>query len=74
MNQNYIQLAYQLADSVAGFAYAFCGTCIILYVMNLIPGLSLRVSEEAEVMGIDDAEIGEFAVCSLFLFVFFGSR
>ena len=29
--------------------------------MNLIPGLSLRASEEAEIIGIDDAEIGEFA-------------
>ena len=29
--------------------------------MNLIPGLSLRASEEAEILGIDDAEIGEFA-------------
>lgn len=31
--------------------------------MNLIPGLSLRASEEAEILGIDDAELGEFAVC-----------
>lgn len=31
--------------------------------MNYIPGLSLRASEEDEIMGIDDAEIGEFAVC-----------
>lgn len=30
--------------------------------MNLIPGLRLRASEEAEVLGMDDAEIGEFAV------------
>ena len=29
--------------------------------MNLIPGLSLRASEEAEIYGIDDAELGEFA-------------
>ncbi len=29
--------------------------------MNLIPGLKLRASEEAEVLGMDDAEIGEFA-------------
>lgn len=29
--------------------------------MNLIPGLSLRATEEAELMGIDEAEIGEFA-------------
>lgn len=55
--------SYQIADSVAGFAYAFGGTCIILFVMNLIPGLSLRASEEAEILGIDDAELGEFAVC-----------
>lgn len=31
--------------------------------MNLIPGLSLRASEDAEILGIDDAELGEFAVC-----------
>lgn len=35
--------------------------------MNLIPGLSLRASEEAEVLGIDDAELGEFAVRNPFL-------
>ena len=56
-----MQLAYQLADSVSGFAYSFGGSCLILFVMNLIPGLGLRASEEAEVLGIDDAEIGEFA-------------
>ncbi|KAJ5950352.1 Ammonium transporter [Penicillium vulpinum] len=61
IHQNYIQLGYQLADSVTGMAYAFVGTCIILFIMNLIPGLSLRAPEEDEIMGIDDAEIGEFA-------------
>ncbi|KAI5808853.1 high affinity ammonium transporter [Peziza echinospora] len=61
LNHHWIQLGYQVADSVAGFAYAFGGTCIILFVMNLIPGLSLRATEEAEVLGIDDAELGEFA-------------
>jgi ammonium transporter, Amt family len=29
--------------------------------MHFIPGLSLRASEDAEVLGIDDAEMGEFA-------------
>lgn len=62
LNGHYIQLAYQLADSVSGFTYSFGGTCIILFVMNLIPGLSLRATEDAEIHGIDDAEIGEFAV------------
>ncbi|KAG0135356.1 ammonium transporter AmtB-like domain-containing protein [Tuber indicum] len=61
VNGNYKQLGYQVADSVAGFAYSFGGTCIILFVMNLIPGLSLRATEEAEILGIDDAELGEFA-------------
>jgi Amt family ammonium transporter len=61
LNHHWIQLGYQLADSVAGFAYAFGGTCIILFIMNLIPGLSLRASPESEILGIDDAELGEFA-------------
>ena len=61
LNRHYIQLAYQLADCVSGFAYSFFGTCIILFIMNFIPGLSLRASEEAEILGIDDAELGEFA-------------
>ncbi len=29
--------------------------------MNRIPGLKLRATDEDEVMGLDDAEIGEFA-------------
>lgn len=29
--------------------------------MHYIPGLSLRASEDAEILGIDDAEMGEFA-------------
>jgi len=61
LNHNYIQLAYQLCDCVTGFSYSFGMTCIILFLMNLIPGLSLRATEEAEITGIDEAEIGEFA-------------
>ena len=29
--------------------------------MHFIPGLSLRTTEEAEILGIDDADMGEFA-------------
>ncbi|PKS06390.1 hypothetical protein jhhlp_007138 [Lomentospora prolificans] len=61
LDRHWMQLAYQLADSFAGGAYSFVGTCAILLVMNLIPGLRLRAGEEAEILGIDDAEIGEFA-------------
>jgi ammonium transporter, Amt family len=33
-------------------------TLLILFLMNFIPGLSLRVSEEEELEGIDAVEIG----------------
>lgn len=62
INQHWIQIGYQLADSFSGGAYSFVGTCVILFIMNLIPGLHLRASEEAEILGIDDAEIGEFGM------------
>ncbi|KAF5349145.1 hypothetical protein D9756_009476 [Leucocoprinus leucothites] len=61
LDHNYVQLGYQVADSVAGFAYSFGMTTIILWVMHFIPGLRLRASEDAEILGIDDAEMGEFA-------------
>lgn len=61
INRHWIQMGYQLADSFAGAGYSFVMTCIILFTMNKIPGLKLRASEEAEILGMDDAEIGEFA-------------
>ena len=61
INHHWVQLGYQLADSVAGGSYSFSVTCLILFVMNMIPGLRLRATEESEVLGMDDTEIGEFA-------------
>ncbi|OBZ78451.1 Ammonium transporter 1 [Grifola frondosa] len=61
LDHHYIQLGYQIADSVAGMSYSFVMTTIILWIMHFIPGLRLRASEEAEIVGIDDAEMGEFA-------------
>lgn len=60
LNQHWIQLGYQLADSVSGGVYSFTMTTLILFILNLTPGLHLRAHEEAEILGIDDAEIGEF--------------
>ena len=34
---------------------------IIAYAINSIPGLHLRASEEAELLGMDDDQLGEFA-------------
>jgi Amt family ammonium transporter len=60
INHHYIQLAYQLADSVAILSYSFVVTMIILVVLDHIPGCSMRASEEAEVVGIDHADMGEW--------------
>jgi Amt family ammonium transporter len=68
LNHNWIQLGYQLADSFAGGAYSFLGTCLILgaldFIGKFVPVLRLRATEEEEALGIDDVEIGEFAVSS----------
>jgi Amt family ammonium transporter len=65
VNRHWIQMGYQLADSVTGGVYSFAGTCIILGCIDGIgkffPVLKLRATEEEEILGIDDVEIGEFA-------------
>ncbi|KAF2088841.1 ammonium transporter 1 [Saccharata proteae CBS 121410] len=71
LNHHWIQLGYQLADSVAGGVYSFGGTCVILGVLGFLgsyfPIFRLRATEEEEILGIDDVEIGEFAVSALSL-------
>jgi Amt family ammonium transporter len=61
LNKHWIQLAYQLCDGVSGMAYSFVVSCAILFLLNFIPGLHLRASEQEEIMGMDETEIGEFA-------------
>ena len=61
LNQHWVQLAIQLADGVTGMAYSFTVSCLILFLLNLIPGFHLRASEEEEMMGMDETEVGEFA-------------
>lgn len=67
LNRNYIQVAYQLAIACAEALWSFCVSFVILMVMNYIPGLKLRATEEQEVAGMDDTELGEFAVSHFFL-------
>jgi ammonia channel protein AmtB len=68
LNQHWSQIGFQLSNSFAGGFYSFIMTCIILGVLDFlgkwIPPLKLRATEEEEILGIDDVEIGEFAVCS----------
>lgn len=66
LNQNWKQLGIQLADSFAGGGYSFTGSLCILYILHFlskwIPALTLRATPEEEDMGMDDVEIGEYAV------------
>jgi Amt family ammonium transporter len=59
LDGNYIQVVWQLIDTVAGMAWAFCWTVIILWVINKIPGCHIRADEEDERNGLDKAELGE---------------
>jgi len=61
LDHNYIQLGWQLADSATGFGYSFTMTTVILWIMHVIPGLRLRADVDSEILGIDDAEMGEYA-------------
>ncbi|CAG8604548.1 7928_t:CDS:2 [Cetraspora pellucida] len=61
LDGNFIQLGYQLADSATGMGYSFIMTYFILFVMDKIPGLSLRADPESEAMGMDESELGELA-------------
>ena len=60
----WIQLAKQLAEIGAISGYSFVVSCILLYIIKVIPGMTLRVNEEAEMNGLDnhkffDEQIGD---------------
>jgi Amt family ammonium transporter len=40
-------------------AWSFVITTAILWIMHFIPGLRLRCTEEAEIVGVDDFYMGE---------------
>jgi len=61
LNGHWIQVGHQLGDGCAGMTYSFVVTYLILFIMDKIPGLSLRVDAETEIKGLDAGEIGELA-------------
>ncbi|KAK7720055.1 low affinity high capacity ammonium permease [Diaporthe eres] len=61
LDHNYKQLYIQIAYICACSGYAFVVSAIIAKIIDLIPGLKLRASEEAELLGMDDDQHGEFA-------------
>jgi Amt family ammonium transporter len=55
------QMYKQIAFIVAATVYTFVVSALLAYGINMIPGLHLRTSEEAELLGMDDDQLGEFA-------------
>lgn len=52
-NRNWIQMGYQLAAATTCAVWSFTISCILLFVINRIPGMHLRESEEDELKGLD---------------------
>lgn len=61
IEHGWFRLYQQFAYIVAVTAYSFVVSALIAYAINFIPGLHLRASEEAELLGMDDDQLGEFA-------------
>lgn len=61
VKHHYKQLYQQLAYVCAVIAYSFVVSALLAFIINKIPGLHLRASEEAELLGMDDDQLGEFA-------------
>ena len=61
LTHNYRQMYKQVAYIAAVTVYTASVTAILCVIINRIPGLELRVSEEAEQNGMDEDQIGEFA-------------
>lgn len=67
INGNGIQIGYQLADITAISLYSFVVSFILLFGLKMIPFMNLRVSEEAEMHGLDidqffDEQIGDWGI------------
>lgn len=52
-NRNFKQMGYQLAAATSCAVWAFCVSCILLFIINKIPGCHIRATEEEEIMGLD---------------------
>ncbi|KAG9120159.1 hypothetical protein FRC07_004457 [Ceratobasidium sp. 392] len=60
IRHNYKQLYIQFAYVCAACGYVFVMTAILAKLVDICPGLGLRASEQGEIVGMDDDQIGEF--------------
>lgn len=61
------QLAKQFAYVCATSIYTFVLTALIAKTVNSIPGLSLRCTPEAEVLGMDEVEVRRIKIIHEYL-------
>lgn len=61
IDHNWKQLYIQFCVILAASAYTFVVSAILAFAIDKIPGLKLRASEQAELLGMDDDQLGEFA-------------
>jgi len=64
---NGIQVGKQFAEITAISAYSFVVSYLLLSILKFIPGMHLRVTEEAEIQGLDldqffEEQIGDWGV------------
>jgi Amt family ammonium transporter len=60
LDGNYKQMYIQIAYIVSCCTYVFVVTAGIAKIFCLIPGLNLRASDHAELIGIDDDQVISF--------------
>ncbi|CAE6519277.1 unnamed protein product [Rhizoctonia solani] len=60
IEHNYKQLYIQFAYVCACCGYVFVMTAILAKIVDIIPFLGLRATEQGEILGMDDDQIGEF--------------
>jgi Amt family ammonium transporter len=60
-SHHYSAIWKQIVWILACTGWTWTMTCLICVVLNFIPGLKLRASEDGEMKGIDEDQIGEFA-------------
>ncbi|OXA51726.1 ammonium transporter 1 isoform X2 [Folsomia candida] len=58
LDGNWKQVGIQLIDTVAGMAWSFFVTALLLFIINKIPGLHIRADPKDESEGLDQAEMG----------------
>ncbi|RDB29040.1 Ammonium transporter MEP3 [Hypsizygus marmoreus] len=61
LDNNWKQLYIQFAYICATCSYTFVITAVLAKLVDMVPGLHLRSTPEAEKRGMDEMEIGEFA-------------